>query len=174
MFNVDVSRFSYPETIQWIVPVLPGGVLVTGILLTENHIASAFYSKPEITSGAKIAIVLFAVYVSGFILSSIVSIVEYTLGYWLGLWLGKKRSPTFMQSFAEPHKNKAWRRAARKLIGDDLAPQIEDSYDPILHDMEQRHAETIQDPTEQMKANLEIGLRHLRIQLADGIGGIAF
>jgi hypothetical protein len=165
MLNIELSRISYPETVHWLAPVIPGGVLVTGVLLTRNPIEAAFYGQSQIAPGAKVAIALFAVYVSGFVLSNIVRIIEYLLGYALGYWAGSKQSSLPQM---EPSTNKDWRRAARKLIGDDLAPSTDEVYNSVIHETAKKVAEAISDNQARQEALWNIELHHLNIRISDG------
>jgi hypothetical protein len=165
MLNIDISKLSYPDAVQWLVPVIPGGVLVTGLLLTQNEIEAAFFAETQISSGMKVAIALFAAYVVGFVLSSLVRIIEYFIGYSLGWWIGTKRD---LQPTMEPYGDQAWRRAARKLIGEDLAPSTDERYDPRIHAMQKEAAEKIADCDERQRALWAVELRQLEMRLADG------
>jgi hypothetical protein len=69
------------------------------------------------------------------------------VGYQVGTFLG----PRIFKDPPSPWRNLWWRRAARKLLGPDLAPSTDELYFSELHTAQSKQAGEIQDPDARAK-----------------------
>lgn len=94
----DFSNLSYPVLLQITIPLLPGGVVVCGLLYLDTLGARQLALSPLLPTTAKVLLALFATFVIGFCLhfggNALTRLAGYSLGQWIGsVWQGVDRSP---------------------------------------------------------------------------------
>jgi len=145
--KVDLARVTYPGILEVVAPIIPGSILAIGTLVLSPQAASKILSIPFLGYRSKLITAVFASYVAGLLLYLLLNYVTYFIGYLLGGALAKR--PLGSRMFGPPPapwRYGWWRRAARKLIGPDLAPSTDEPYIKDLHDKSLAEANAITDP----------------------------
>jgi hypothetical protein len=159
--KLDLSRLSYPALIESLAPILPGGVLVFGYLLSTNGgAASRLFATASVGYYSKLTVVAFAVYAVGFVIHLLtvsLSMISIPL------------LANFMQRrlFLDPSKDKQWRRLAKRFLGNDVAPQVEEPYDQEAFLRALEEARVINDPTRKWQEISRIIQLHSPLRMAD-------
>ena len=108
------SRISYPYLVQTLAPFLSGGIVIGGLAVTHSSVA-AFFTSLGLGNYSTAGIFVFAAYISGFVVDGVSSGLLSMLAF-LTHRLLDKTSPQLWEEVS-------WRKAARKFVGSDLAPE---------------------------------------------------
>jgi hypothetical protein len=127
---IDLKTFSFERAYELLAPFLPGGVLVFGVLLGRPDVVARIEDALVLGPYSRLAVLIVASYLSGFILFYVSAVPTITLGAILGVlvraarWLRPSRDPR--QNLASSNRQ-AWRRIAVKIFQADLFPEAETS-----------------------------------------------
>lgn len=163
LINVDFSRVTYPGALEITAPIIPGGILALGTLILNPQLASGILSNPFLGYRSRLIAAIFVSYVAGLLLYLLVGYTSYFVGYQFGLYL----SPRIFPDPPSPWRNLFWRRAARKLLGPDLAPTTDELYFKDLHTEQLKQASQIQDPVERARQEKFVTDFFLQRSIAD-------
>ncbi len=142
--KLDFSRVTYPNVLEIIAPIVPGGILAVGTLVLNPSLAARLLSNPYLGYRSRLAASLFISYAAGLLLNLLVNYTSYSVGYMIGYIWGSKLFP----NPPTPWRNLLWRKMATKFLGPDLAPATDDLYLKELHDQKLNEANAIQDAEE--------------------------
>jgi hypothetical protein len=108
--RVEIAKLSHLHIIEFLLPLLPGIVISTGLSLSNSTLAQQFWANP-IGYKTKLAIAFALTYVSGLALLAIVGTLDVVV---LGFLDDNKT--------ASPWRNGYWQRLAREYVGEGLSP----------------------------------------------------
>jgi len=111
-----VNLYQAGGVVQILSPVIPGGTLVLGLIWVYEKLPTHQLDFPELGYYSAIPIIVFSMYVVGFVLTVLMNIYSYLVAAVLYHWV--KGMPHFN---TEPWKNREWRKVAKQFIGEELA-----------------------------------------------------
>jgi hypothetical protein len=142
--KLDFSRVTYPNVLEIIAPIVPGGILAVGTLVLNPSLAARLLSNPYLGYKSRLVVAIFISYVAGLLLNLLVNYMSYFVGYMVGYFL----TPKILPPPPTPWRNLHWRKIARRFLGPDLAPTTDDLYFKDVHEQKLKEVEAIQDPQE--------------------------
>ncbi len=149
--RIDLEKLEPSRVLAFIAPIFPGSLLLLSVLFRATDLATAFLGSAKVGYTTKVFVLAFAAYFAGLILYVIINACVYILlslfAHKIFNWL----KPTF-----EPWKTVEWRKAAKKLLGDDLTPDIGEPVSETEYNLAIGSANAIPDQDERLKALLKI------------------
>jgi len=143
-------------------PFIPGGTLVLGLIAVYENMPTHQLTFPEFGYYSEIPIIVFSMYVVGFVLAVFMNISSYLVAAVLYEWV--KGSPHFN---IEPWKNREWRKVAKQFIGEELAPDVQDPYNEDTFQQYLEETNKIEDPESRAKRLEWIASYFPPLQIAD-------
>jgi hypothetical protein len=151
--RLDVSRVSYAEVVRILVPFFPGAILLCGLILANFQPIRQVFVTNLVGYRSKLFLVIFLTYLAGFVLMNLSELLHTALAWAIGF---RARSLLKWASFEQLSRDILWRRAAKKFLGDDLAPQTLEPYTDAARQQAFDQTKTIQDSQERIKRSIEL------------------
>lgn len=159
-FRIDLGRVSYARSLEAVAPLLPGGVLVIGILSTWPEVFSRLFGTPPGYYVAIASTVLVA-YAIGFVLMYLASALAYGVLGALSQFMAFEKGHRILA------KNLQWRKVAAEFLGERLAPDTQAPFYEESFKLALKMAESESDEYERAKKVKEIWLKQLPLKQAD-------
>ncbi len=140
--KLDFHRLSYPRVFQVLSPLLPGGALVLGLLVGRPSLAGMLNLENRPNGYLTIILLTFAAYVCGYVLIHGSSAISHMVAG--AIIFSQKTPPLVSEVFS---KNIAWRTAAGRFLGPELAPESIEVFNREAFETARNAAQTITDET---------------------------
>jgi hypothetical protein len=160
--NLDVHRIAPTTAFSLISPIIPGGILVLGGVLTRQDLRLVVLGGGTTAEPWRIGIAIFCAYVFGLLLNAILGSLSWISGFIAGYCLYGKAGPKIPEAW----KSTVWRKVARQFLGD-MAPPLVEPFYPETFEYMRKQVEQVPDPQTRAQLMTSIGQQALSLQAAD-------